>query len=74
MTAPAKIVEIDLARNESRDGRQRYPNQPAIDRAIKAFQDAGLEVGGIEITPTGEIRVLDRAACSPSVSEDDKWV
>ena len=74
MTAPAKIVDLKPAREKSRGGRQRYPNQKAIDRAIKAFQEAGLTVGGIEISPTGEIRVLDRSLASPSVSRGDDWV
>lgn len=40
----------------------KYALQRAITRAIKALQDAGLEVGGVEIAPGGMIRVLTKDA------------
>lgn len=32
-----------------------------LKRAVKVFQDLGLPVGGAEIAPTGEIKVLTTA-------------
>lgn len=36
----------------------KYALKRAITRAINAAQDAGLDVGGVEIAPGGVIRVL----------------
>jgi hypothetical protein len=45
----------------------KYALQRAITRAVRALQDAGLEVGGVEIAPGGLIRVLtkDSAKADP---------
>lgn len=37
-----------------------YAVQKIIDRAIKAAQDAGLEVGGFRVLPDGTVEVLTK--------------
>lgn len=52
------------------------PSKAAIKRAIDAWRDAGLEVGGMEITPDGMIRLMrpvDRQDETPQASGPKKW-
>lgn len=37
-----------------------YAEQKAIERAIRAMQALGLEIGGVEIAPGGVVRVLTK--------------
>ena len=37
-----------------------YAVKKVIDRAVRAAQDAGLEVGGFEVLPDGTVRVLTK--------------
>lgn len=48
-----------------------YPGAVAIKRAVAAAKAAGIEVGGLEVTPQGVIRIL-RAGEKP-VDEQDEW-
>jgi|GEM_PF-1594237 len=43
-----------------------YPTKAEIDRVVKSMKAAGLEVGGVEITRDGTIRVLSKLANSPA--------
>lgn len=48
----------------------------AIKRAIDAWREAGLEVGGMEVTPDGLIRItrpVDRPEETPQSSGPKKW-
>lgn len=63
MTAPARI---------------RYPTKAAIDKAVAAMiaaaEKAGLDVGAIEVSPDGRIRIVEARAILPSpANEFDRW-
>lgn len=51
--------------------RRRYPTQAAIDRVIRAARKAGIFVNGIEVSPDGVIRVIDRTE-SPQ-DDFERW-
>lgn len=58
--------------------RHDYPTKAAIDRTVSAMVDAaekaGIDVGAIEVSPDGRIRVLDTRAVLPSpANEFDRW-
>ena len=49
-----------------------YPGAVAIKRAVAAAKAAGIEVGGLEVTPQGVIRILPPSATAPA-GEQDEW-
>jgi len=58
--------------------RIKYPSKAAIDRAIAAMvaaaEKAGIDVGAIEVSPDGRIRIVDTRAVMPSPGSDfDRW-
>lgn len=58
--------------------RHNYPTKAAIDGAVAAMvaaaEKAGLDVGAIEVTPDGRIRIVDTRAIAPTPgSEFERW-
>ncbi|RSU58054.1 hypothetical protein [Sphingobium yanoikuyae] len=58
--------------------RHGYPSKAAIDRTVTsmvaAAEKAGIDVGAIEVSPDGRIRIVDtRAVASAPASEFDRW-
>lgn len=53
----------------------RVPTKAAIKRIVDAAKEAGIKVGGLEVTPDGTIRVLNEklAATAPSGNDYDDW-
>lgn len=55
-----------------------YPSKARINQAVEAMvaaaEKAGLDVGAIEVSPDGRIRIVDTRAVMPSPgSEFDRW-
>lgn len=54
--------------------RVAYPSKAritqAIDAMIAAAEKAGLDVGAIEVSPDGRIRIVDTRAIVPSSASD----
>jgi len=58
--------------------RHAYPTKAAIDRAVAAMvaaaEKAGLDVGAIEVSPDGRIRIVDARAIAPTPSSEfERW-
>ncbi|WDA36452.1 hypothetical protein [Sphingobium sp. YC-XJ3] len=58
--------------------RIRYPTKAAIDKAVAAMiaaaEKAGIDVGAVEVSPDGRIRIVDARAVMPSpANEFDRW-
>lgn len=54
--------------------KTRYPGKVAIRHVIEAARSLGLDVVGIEVTPDGTIRALDRKAIpAEPMDEFAKW-
>lgn len=52
----------------------RYPGKVAIRRAIEAARSNGIDVGGVEVSPDGSIRIIDmRAIPKQPVDEFERW-
>ncbi len=49
-----------------------YPTKTEIDRVIRSMTAAGVEIGGVEVTRDGTIRVLKAMANAPA-SAYDRW-
>lgn len=59
MTAPARLS---------------YPGKVALRRAIDAAKACGVDVGAIEVSPDGAIRIIDaRAVPKAPVDEFARW-
>lgn len=59
MTAPARL---------------RYPGKVALRHALAAANDAGIDIGAIEVAPDGRIRLIDvRAVPKAPVDEFARW-
>lgn len=52
------------------NSRPAYALQKIIARAIKAAQEAGLDVGGVEVLPDGGVRVLTKESAKPDAFAD----
>lgn len=52
--------------------RPSYAVQKIIERAIKAAKDAGMDVGGVEVSPDGTVRVLTRESTKVDAYADWK--
>lgn len=52
--------------------RQHYPRRAVIERAIFAAREAGISVSGIEIGPTGHVRIMTSAESDRSGAYD-RW-
>lgn len=53
---------------------RQYPRKSDITRAVEAAKACGVDVGGIEVMPTGAIKILDRReARIGSETEFDRW-
>jgi hypothetical protein len=52
---------------------RRYPRQVEIARALRAAQACGLDVCGIEVSPTGTIKILGPDSQPDGQSDFDKW-
>lgn len=51
-----------------------FPRATQIKRAIAAVAKAGVAVGSVEISSSGEIRVIAAVASAESVANDfDEW-
>ena len=55
-----------------------YPSKARISQAVEAMiaaaEKAGLDVGAIEVSPDGRIRIVDTRAVLPSPGSDfDRW-
>lgn len=50
-----------------------YPRKVEITRAIEAAKACGLEVGGVEVSRDGCIKVLGPGPASSPQSEFDEW-
>lgn len=55
------------------EAARRYPRKVEIDRAIQAARAAGIDVAGIEISPTGHIRLLEARAIPQPQNDFDRW-
>jgi hypothetical protein len=53
--------------------KRLYPRKAEIARAVEAAKACGIDVGGIEISPDGWIRVLGVGRLSGTHGEYDKW-
>lgn len=58
--------------------RHGYPSKAAIgktvDAMVAAAEKAGIDVGAIEVSPDGRIRIVDTRAVMPSpANEFDRW-
>jgi hypothetical protein len=52
----------------------KYPGKVAIRRAVQAARDNGIDVGGVEVSPDGSIRIIDlRAIPRQPVDEFERW-
>ena len=52
----------------------RYPGKVAIRRAVQAARDNGIDVGGVEVSPDGSIRIIDmRAIPRQPADEFERW-
>jgi len=47
------------APTSSANGVRAYPGKVAIRHVVEAARSLGLDVGGIEVSPDGTIRVID---------------
>lgn len=55
-----------------------YPTKAKIDQTVDAMlaaaERAGLDVGAIEVSPDGRIRIVNKSAVMPSPGSDfDRW-
>lgn len=55
-----------------------YPSKARISQAVEAMvaaaEKAGIDVGAIEVSPDGRIRIVDTRAVMPSPGSDfDRW-
>lgn len=59
MTAPARLT---------------YPGKVALRRAIDAAKACGVDVGAVEVSPDGSIRIIDaRAVPKAPVDDFARW-
>lgn len=59
MTAPARI---------------KYPGKVAVRHAIDAAKAGGIDVGAIEVSPDGSIRIIDaRMVPQTPADEFERW-
>ena len=54
-----------------KDGAAYYPTRAKIMRLIDAAKEAGLKVGGMELTRDGTIRILSDQGLPPANVYDD---
>lgn len=56
--------------------RRRYPTKAELQRAVAALVEAakaaGVHVSGVEVSPDGAIRTLERSTASPQTAFD-RW-
>lgn len=53
--------------------RRAYARKAEIARAIEAAQACGIDVGGVELSPNGAIRLIDRSAIPQPQNDFDRW-
>lgn len=53
--------------------RSAIVTQSDVARLIRAAKECGLTVSGVELLPTGEMRVLTSEPASTATSELEKW-
>ncbi len=54
--------------------RLRYPGKVALRQAIDAAKACGVDVGAVEVSPDGSIRIIDKAAVPKApVDEFARW-
>jgi hypothetical protein len=58
---------------ESQNMTRSYPRKVEITRAIEAAKACGLEVAGIELSPSGSIRILGPERTRDEQTDFDKW-
>ncbi|HEX7856005.1 MAG TPA: hypothetical protein VF503_20170 [Sphingobium sp.] len=47
-----------------------YANRTAVRQAVENAKAAGLTVGGIEVSPSGTVRVLDASVLTQATTTD----
>lgn len=55
-------------------GRRSYARKVEIDRAIRAAQACGLDIRGVELSPDGHIRLIDREAIPQPQNDFDRYM
>jgi glutathione synthase/RimK-type ligase-like ATP-grasp enzyme len=56
-------------------GKPVYPGKVAIRHAVEAAKACGLDVVGIDISPDGTIRILDRSAIPDKPKDEfEEWL
>jgi len=54
--------------------RATYPTRARVTAAVASAAAAGLDVGAIEVSPAGTIRIYDLRACKqPARDEFEQW-
>lgn len=52
----------------------KYPGKVAIRRAVEAARANGIDVGSVQVSPDGSIRIIDiRAVPKQPVDEFERW-
>jgi hypothetical protein len=52
----------------------RYPGKVALRHALDAARAAGIDVGAVEVSPDGSIRIIDaRAVPKAPADEFERW-
>lgn len=53
--------------------QRKYPRKAEIQRLVRAAREAGIDVGGFEVSPEGVIRILPAAAMVKPATAFDEW-
>ncbi len=54
--------------------RISYPGKVAIRHATEAARAAGIDVGAVEVSPDGSIRIIDARAISKTPADEfERW-
>lgn len=48
-----------------------YPTKAQIQRLIEAARAAGIEIGALRITTTGQVTIVDKSAIDTVYEDDD---
>ena len=51
----------------------RYPRKAEIARAVEAAKACGLDVAGVEVSPTGAIRIMEARAVPANGNDFDRF-
>lgn len=53
--------------------KPRYPRKSQIERVVAAAKACGLDVCGIEVSPTGAIRIMEARAVSEPANDFERF-